>query len=220
VSQISAGRSLAYYAAEIGLTKKQRAFVECLLADPERNQTLAATRAGYGAPAVTGSKLVRTAKIKQYMDLVDSKITQEAGKRANQAVMPRAEVRARLSDQARGGLVSFFRADGTVNLQALQEQDKGHLVKKLVMNTITKVVGEVRVTETEVRAEPTDPQGALKELAAHYGLNKDKAQVQPQINLVQVVNQMDPKEQTALREGLRALTRGMLQSGAIDVEAE
>jgi phage terminase small subunit len=205
------------YAAEVGLTTQQRAFAEALISDPTKNKALAATKAGYASPMVTGCKLAKHPKVLEYMRLVDTKATQEAEKqakkdqlKANDVVMGVRELKRRMTDIARGGLTSYVnQAEGTLDLTKLNADDKGHLVKKLMIG------------KSGVKAEATDPLSALRSLGEHYKLFDSKQAVAPQINFMQVVQGMQPVEQAALSKGLEHLYRAMLSTAqVVDVESE
>lgn len=213
MSEVSAGRSLAYYAAEVGLNQRQRAFVEAYLADPERDQVLAAKKAGYPHPQTQSYEILKSSKVKQFLLLADKKIDQAVAKRFNAAVMKPAELRARLSDQARGSLLQFFDADGNLDLERLKAEDKGHLVKKLMVAKD----GDRAI----IKAEAESPQGAMKELASHYGLAKDKNPQGNTLNITAVLGSLKPDEREALKEGIGYLYSAMLKTGqVVDVEAE
>jgi phage terminase small subunit len=59
---------LGAFAKELGLTGKARLFCEALAADPGRNQSGAAERAGYSKPhRVQGSKVVTRGNVQKYL---------------------------------------------------------------------------------------------------------------------------------------------------------
>lgn len=140
----------------VDLTDKQRLFaqhyVACL------NATEAAARAGYtgnrAVLAVTGYENLRNPKIRA---IVDALLAEHA--------MPKPEILARLTDQARASLDGFFAAHGRgvrLDLKAAQEAGLLHLVKKYSKSP-----------EGTVTIELYDAQAALVQLGKYYKLWTD-----------------------------------------------
>lgn len=218
MSEMSAGRSLAFYAAEVGLTPKQRAFAEFYLSDPSQNKTLAAQKAGYLNPGVLGCKLIKSKKIQEFLSLAGKKAAQVVERKFNVAIMKPAEIKARLSDQARGSLVNYITPSGDLDIEAMRAEDKGHLLKRFKVTTRTGKDGQ---SERDVTADPADAQGALRELGSYYGMAKDKNSQLAPVNFISVVQSMEPGEKAALSKGLEHLYRAMLSTGQVtDIEAE
>src|SRR5262245_55609894 len=111
--------ALERLAADLRLTRKQRAFAEALATDKERNQTRAAHAAGCGrGAAVTASKWLRLAKVQTYIRAVTE--AAEAERRAKTADSLTALERAliALSNILRANIVDCLRetADGKIEI--------------------------------------------------------------------------------------------------------
>ncbi len=100
----------------MGLTKKRRVFIEEYIRC--WNATEAARRAGYAHPGQQGHSLL---KIIEITDLIQERIREKA--------MAADEVLLRLGEQARAEHTEYLLPDGTVDLQRLLADGKGHLVK-------------------------------------------------------------------------------------------
>ena len=100
----------------MALTKKRRVFVEEYLRC--FNATEAARRAGYKYPNKLGPRLVKVGVV---ADLIQQRIQEKA--------MAADEVLLRLGEQARAEHAEYIRADGSVDLERLLKDGKGHLVK-------------------------------------------------------------------------------------------
>ncbi len=213
MSEMSAGRSLAYYAAEVGLTPKQRAFAEALISDPKRNKGLAAKKAGYASPVVTGSQMAKHPKVLQYIRLIDAKANQEAEEEASEAkksagsaIKKVKDLKVMLSEIASGNMWQYTDQEGSLDLARVKAEDKGYLVKRMSKGGM---------------AEPTDALAAITKLGEHYKMFDSKQQQAPQLNFMHVVQHMAPDERKALSSGLDFLYRAMLSTGqVVDVEAE
>lgn len=142
--------------AQPQLTDKQRLFVQHYVAC--LNATEAAHRAGYGGSratlAVTGHETLRNPNVRA---AVDALLAEHA--------MPKPEILARLTDQARASLDGFFVASGRgvrLDLKAAQEAGLLHLVKKYSKSP-----------EGTVTIELYDAQAALIQLGKYYKLWTD-----------------------------------------------
>jgi phage terminase small subunit len=100
------------------LTKKRRAFVEEYLRC--WNATEAARRAGYSDRTARsqGQRLLTYVDIQ---DLVKARLAEKA--------MSADEVLTRLASMARAEYTDYLREDGTVDLDAMLKDGKGHLIK-------------------------------------------------------------------------------------------
>ena len=100
----------------MALTKKRRVFVEEYLRC--WNGAEAARRAKYKYPDRQAYRLLRIVEIQE---LIQQRIQEKA--------MDADEVLLRLGEQARAEHAQYIRADGSVDLERLLKDGKGHLVK-------------------------------------------------------------------------------------------
>jgi phage terminase small subunit len=98
------------------LTKRRRVFVEEYLRC--WNATEAARRAGYAHPNKQGPRLLVDVGIQ---DLIKARLAEKA--------MSADEVLTRLASMARAEYTDYLREDGTVDLDAMLKDGKGHLIK-------------------------------------------------------------------------------------------
>jgi phage terminase small subunit len=100
------------------LSQKQRAWADYYVGKAHFNATEAARLAGYKLPRISGCENLHNPVV---MELVEQLKAER--------LMPRDEVLQRLAEQARAEYSTYLRADGTVDLQRLLDDGKGHLVK-------------------------------------------------------------------------------------------
>lgn len=98
------------------LSGKRRVWLEWYLRT--WNATEAARQAGYRHPRVLGLRVLKDPVIQE---LISARIAEMA--------MGADEVLLRLAEQARGEQAAYRRGDGTVDLERLLADGKGHLVK-------------------------------------------------------------------------------------------
>lgn len=103
----------------MGLTRKQRAFVDEYLID--FNATQAAIRAGYSQ---------KTARSIGHRLLTNVDVDEEIRLRVSERAMTANEALIRLAEQARGGHADYIRRNG-VDLGAMVEAGKTHLIKSI-----------------------------------------------------------------------------------------
>jgi len=140
-----------------GLTGKQRIFIDeyikCL------NATEAARRAGYkgsnAALRVVGCR-----------NLTKVNIAERIAAHFKASAMSREEVLERLGGIARAEYTDYLTEYGTVDLKALLEDGKGHLIKG------------VKETAHGRQIEFYDAQKALVDIGRHHALFVDKQQVE------------------------------------------
>lgn len=141
----------------MALTQKQRKFVEEYLVCWCGAE--AARRAGYSARGHSAWTLgCRQLKRDDVQALIRQRITEKA--------MTADEVLSRLAEQARGEQAAYLRADGTVDLERLLADGKGHLVKATKWTQRGDLVVEFY-----------DAQAALVQLGRHLALFTDNVNV-------------------------------------------
>jgi phage terminase small subunit len=132
----------------MSLTTLQRNFIQEYLKD--FNGTRAAERAGYSGNdntlAAIASENLRKPKIAECIE-----------ERMEDLVMDANEALARISEIARGEYARYIRPDGTVDIEALVEDNKAHLIKK------------ISDTKWGRRYEFHDMHSALQDIAKIYG---------------------------------------------------
>ncbi len=139
----------------MALTRQRRKFVEEYLACWCGAE--AARRAGYSA-RTAGVLACRMLKDPDVAALIQARITEKT--------MAADEVLLRLAEQARGEQAAYLRADGTVDLERLLEDHKGHLVKN------------IRFTQRgDLVVEFYDAQRALELIGRHLGLFVDRQEL-------------------------------------------
>lgn len=138
----------------MALSPKQRVFVEEYLAT--WNATEAARRAGYAE---------KSARVIGHENLTKPDIAAEIQRRIADKVMTADEALVRLSEQARGAYAEYITATGAVNLSALIEAGKGHLIKGIKETQFGKVI------------EFYDAQAALVHIGKHHKLFVEQHEV-------------------------------------------
>jgi phage terminase small subunit len=135
----------------MALSNKRRVFIEEYLKC--WNATEAARRATYKHPNVKGTQLVKV-----------SEIADEIERRLKELQMSADEVLARLTEIARAEYSSYIQPNGTIDLTALIDDGKAHLVKG--------------IKETKYGQEILfyDGQKALTDLGRRHGLFKDRTE--------------------------------------------
>ena len=140
----------------MALTQKQRKFVEEYLTCWCGAE--AARRAGYSARGHSAWTLgCRQLKRDDVQALIRQRIAEKA--------MTADEVLLRLAEQARGEQAAYLRDNGTVDLERLLADGKGHLVK-----------GTKWTQRGDLVVEFYDAQRALELLGRHLGLLKDQVE--------------------------------------------
>lgn len=137
------------------LTGKQRLFVEYYLQtwNAVKAARLAGYKGSYETLGVMGHDNLKKPKIKEAID-----------KRLQELVMDTNEILNRLSQQARGSISEFVDDKGIIDWELVH--DKGYLVKKL-----THTKGKQSTIEIY------DAQSALVHLGRHYGLFKERIEI-------------------------------------------
>jgi len=138
----------------VALTDKQQAFVNEYLKC--WNASEAARRAGYSE---------RTAGSIGDENLKKPEIAVEIERRKAQLIMSADEVLTRLTEQARAAYSAYFTVDGTVDLESLLADGKGHLIKK------------IKPTKDGLEIEFCDAQTAIFTIAKIHGLLRDRTEV-------------------------------------------
>lgn len=96
--------------------------------------------------------------------------------RLNEVHMSADEALKRLADMARGDVTEFITPFGAVDLDAMKQAGKGHLIKKIKQRTITKIGknetdGDSETHDTEIELYPAD--SALRDVLKMHGKYKD-----------------------------------------------
>lgn len=140
------------------LSPQHKRFADEYLID--LNGTQAAIRANYSekSAAVTASRLLRNANIREYIDAEIAKQSMSAG-----------EVLRRLAEHARGDLAEFIGKDDN----ELKAHPRSWLLKKY-KRTVTK--GKDGETREQIEIELHDPQAALVHLGRYHKLFVDRVQ--------------------------------------------
>lgn len=115
------------------------------------NASEAARRAGYSG---------RTAASQGQRMLRNVEILAEIERRKAELVMSADEVLLRLTEQGRASYADYFAPDGTVKLEQMIADGKGHLIKK------------IKPTKEGLEIEFYDAQAALALLAKAHGLDR------------------------------------------------
>jgi len=143
----------------MGLTNKQKAFVEEYLCD--FNATRAAERAGYGGDdnvlGAQGSRLLRNVKV-----------AEKISERLSESAMSADEVLARLAGQARADIADYVVVDlvtGEPKVDLRNVRGKTHLIKS------------IQQTAHGVKVELYDAQAALEKIGRAHGLFTDRVDV-------------------------------------------
>lgn len=135
----------------MGLTGKQRAFVEEYLAC--WNATEAARSAGYSE---------RTARAIGCENLTKPDIIAEIDRRVSEKAMTANEVLLRLAEQARGEYAQYIDEFGMVDIKRMKADGRAHLIKKVSLTRHSRTV------------EFHDAQSALFLLAKSTGVAPDR----------------------------------------------
>ncbi len=143
----------------MALTKKRRAWVEEYLQC--WNATEAARRVGYKHPNNQGPRL-----------LLDVGIQALIQQRLREKAMSADEVLTRLAEQARAEHAAYLLADGSVDLDRLLADGKGHLVKGMRWDRAGNLIVEFY-----------DAQSALALIGRHYKLFTDNVEHHGRIEL-------------------------------------
>lgn len=162
----------------MALNDKRRIFVEEYLAT--WNASEAARRAGYAHPGSEGHRLLKIAEI-----------SEEISRRVAEKTLTADEVLVRLGEHARGSMGDFAKVNGRgqpyFDLQAAQQANKLHLIKKLKTKTRTINIEQDDeeegntdkdqqygyATEVTIEFELYDAQAALVHIGKHHGLFKE-----------------------------------------------
>jgi len=147
----------------VAFSKKQRLFIEHYLQC--WNASEAARRAGYSE---------RSSGSIGHENLNKPEIAAEIKRRIDEAAMGADEVLHRLAEQARAQYSDYFRVYKDdddhqyvgVDIEALKEDGKGHLIKKLRYDTDGRLIVEFY-----------DAQAALVQVGRHFGLFTDNVDV-------------------------------------------
>lgn len=140
------------------LSGKQKAFINAYLGEANFNATHAAKLAGYAGNGVT---LATTG----YQNIRNPQIAEEISKQLQASAMSANEVLMRLGEQARVEYSKYIDSEGTVHLDTLLADDKGHLIKG------------IKETKYGRQIEFYDGQSALNTIAKHHGLLTDKLEI-------------------------------------------
>ena len=148
----------------MALSPKQQAFVEEYLVT--WNATEAARRAGYSE---------KTAKSIGHENLTKPDIADEIRRRVADKAMTADEVLVRLAEQARNEHGRYIRPDGSVDLESMLHDGKGHLIK-----------GFKESKRGQVIVEFYDAQSALVHIGKHHKLFTEQVQHSGNLNTTEV----------------------------------
>lgn len=168
----------------MGLSDKQRAFVNQYLVD--RNATKAAVRAGYspGTARQQGSRL-----------LTNDDIQEEIKARTAEEAMTAEEVIKRLGEHARGDMGDFLDIGSmgfVIDLDSAKRKGLTHLIKKVKLRTQTTTSKDGIETEThDMEIELYDAQAALEKLARYHGLFKGSGDEDKNVNITVTLKGQD-----------------------------
>lgn len=144
----------------MALSRKQQVWLEEYLAT--WNATEAARRAGYAHPRQEGARLLSNAVIAEE---IQSRLAEKA--------MSADEALARLAEQARAEYSRYFKANGTIDLEKLLADGKGHLIKK------------IKPTAYGNEIEFYDGQTALLNIGRHHKLFVDRSEVSGELEFTE-----------------------------------
>ena len=150
----------------MAISQKQRVFIEEYLKC--FNATEAAKRAGYSE---------KTAYSIVWENLRKPEIEAAISKRLAETAMSADEVLMRLAEQARGDLGKFLAKDGdaiTIDLEAMKEAGKTHLIKRISQTKRRRTTKEVTEEEVSTTLELYDAQAAQQLIGKHHKLFTDK----------------------------------------------
>lgn len=147
------------------LTPKQQVFISEYL--KSFNATAAALAAGYSE---------KTARQVGSENLSKPDIKAHIAARLDEVHMSADEALKRLADMARGDITEFITPFGAVDLDAMKQAGKGHLIKKIKQRTITKIGknetdGDSETHDTEIELYPAD--SALRDILKMHGKYSD-----------------------------------------------
>jgi phage terminase small subunit len=149
------------------LTAKQRAFIDFYFACG-MNATQAAIKAGYSEDTARqmGSENLSKPDIKAELEL-----------RYKELTMPKDEILARLTDQARGDIGDIMDESGNIDIKRARRLGKTGLIKKIKrsVSTYTDEQGNGKESFTD-EIEFHDPQKALMMLGKFYVLFSDRVE--------------------------------------------
>ena len=97
--------------------------------------------------------------------IANASISAEVERRKAELIMSADEVLTRLTEQARAAYSDYFTAEGTVDLERLLADGKGHLIKK------------IKPTKDGLEVEFYDAQAALVQMAKKHALLTEKSEV-------------------------------------------
>lgn len=144
--------------ADRPLTGKQKKFIDAYLGEANFNASKAAIIAGYKG---NGNTIGQTA----HKLVNNGKVSDEIATRLEESAMTSDEVLSRLGEQAKVDYSPYLNPDGTVDLNNLLADNKGHLIKGFTP------------LKYGTRVEFYDGQSALNTLAKHHGLLNDRIDI-------------------------------------------
>lgn len=150
-----------------GLTRKEQLFVLAIMSGS--TQYDAARIAGYAGSTIM--QFVRQGNQVYNRPKVRAAIQGFVEEQAQEGVMSALEVLARLTAQARNEGAEYIRSDGTVDLAAVLEDGKGHLIKSVRPGRYGTVV------------EFYDSQKALELLGKYHGLFTDRVEQETSVTI-------------------------------------
>jgi phage terminase small subunit len=160
------------------LTDKEQAFVDHYIIT--LNGTQSAINAGYSE---------NSARQIASENLSKPHIRAAIDKKLRKLTMTADETMKRLSDMASGDLTRYITIQGELDLEAIKEDNKGHLLKKYkhVKRTIRHKNGdETEIEHNEFEFYPAD--SAIDKLMRYYSLYNDKVTLDWKEEVIQLVN--------------------------------
>lgn len=113
----------------------------------------------------------RSARANAARLIANANVLKEIEHRKAELIMSADEVLTRLTEQARAAYSDYFNADGTVDLDQMLADGKGHLIKK------------IKPTKEGLEVEFYDAQTALTQIAKKHGLLTEKQELDGQVTI-------------------------------------
>jgi hypothetical protein len=160
------------------LTDKEQAFVDHYIIT--LNGTQSAINAGYSE---------NSARQIASENLSKPHIRTAIDKKLRKLTMTADETMKRLSDMAAGDMTQYITIQGELDLEAIKEDNKGHLLKKYkhVKRTIRHKNGDsTEIEHNEFEFYPAD--GAIDKLMRYHSLYNDKVTLDWKDEVIQLVN--------------------------------
>lgn len=107
--------------------------------------------------------------------LTNINVSAEISRRLDEVHMSADEALKRLAEIGRGDVTEFVDGFGSLDINALKESGKGHLVKKIKQTTIVNGKEDKETHNTEVELYPAD--SALRDILKMHGRYKENVDI-------------------------------------------